>query len=208
MNDAQLDDLLTKGRPRTAADTHDDGLSAHLDRLVTQTHVDRAKSSLRLRPLFVLGGAVAAIALTAGAAAGAIYLQLPPFAELLPGEERILEAIPVEYLTAEGVAMSCDAYVDIANASPAAVDSVRVEIESRDWAGFGQSVYDSIDGAPAQDPSSVDPPADVTTAIAFAVADFVHATAPEIANMDDPITAARAGDPYVHTVSLLCGEQR
>jgi phenylpyruvate tautomerase PptA (4-oxalocrotonate tautomerase family) len=204
MDENGLDGLLAEAGKRHAANLADPDLSAEVLSLIRETQRGPASFTTRLRPLAVVGGAFVALVLTAGAAAGAIYLELPPFAEVESGEQRILTGIPVEYVTAEGVTMVCSAYVDIANASTEAVQVVRAEVESRDWSGFGQSIYDGIEDAPAQEANEVDPPQVVTLAISHAVADFVHTAAPEIANMDDPLSSARGGDPYVHTVSILC----
>lgn len=201
MKDDELDELLTTSRvavPDGAA------VTAAIIAMNQQARSPRMKTRPRRAVAFASAFGLAAVLLTGGTVASAYYLHLPPFAEVEPNDERILSPIPISYVTAEGIGMRCDSYVDIAFADAASIEKVRAAIESTNWARFGQRVYDAIPSPPAQDATITDPPSDVTTALAIAVSDFVHLTAPEIDRFENSIDAHRAGRPYVHTVSLVC----
>ncbi|MEW1963397.1 hypothetical protein AB0269_13150 [Microbacterium sp. NPDC077644] len=148
MNDSDLDDLLTAAIAPLPTATLREATS-----LVEATKPSRLRRGQRRRPRWVIPVVVVgSLALTGAASMTVAQLSGWPWVELPEGYLRS-HRIPVEYTTADGHSESCGAYVELRNADQADIAALNDEIDSRDWTGFGQQLYER--GTPVdEDPGS------------------------------------------------------
>jgi hypothetical protein len=83
------------------------------------------------------------VALTAAGTLTAAQLNRPPFQTLEPGVQRIEEPIPLDYVTAAGKDVQCQAFLEFRNLTDDQVEAARTYVADRNWSGFGQRSYDT-----------------------------------------------------------------
>ncbi len=154
MDDNELDELLA-----TRVQPLDPQVHAAVAELVKHA---RAQGATAVRPhrrrRFVVGWvALGAVVLTAGGTLTAAQLRVPPFQGLEPGVQRIQEPIPVDYVTAAGKDVRCQAFLEFRNLTEDQLDAAHTYVAQRDWSGFGQQAYNTAEKtAGSAAPDSVD----------------------------------------------------
>lgn len=139
MNDTGLDDLFARSiTPLPPATSREAVLLAEA---TTPARVLRGR--LPRARWFVPAVVAGSLVLTAGASITAIQLSQWPWVTMPEGNVRNTVPIPVDWITDDGHAESCRAWVELRNQAvgdPAAVDAA---IQKQDWDGFGQKLYNA-----------------------------------------------------------------
>ncbi|MFE6735238.1 hypothetical protein [Microbacterium sp. NPDC057650] len=142
MNDTELDDLLARAaQPLPIA--ADNLAAAVADDIARGTRARRRRRWLI--PVVIAG----AFALTAGASLTAIQLAEWQGVSMPEGHVRSTVPIPLEWVTEDGHAERCGAWIELSDAEPGDQAALDDAIRAHDWAGFGQRLYDT--GAPVAD---------------------------------------------------------
>lgn len=185
MNDNELDDLLERAaRPLPIVA---DNLA-----LVVADSIARGTRPRRRRrwliPAIVVGG----IALTAGASLTAVQLAEWQGVSMAAGDVRSTVPIPLEWVTDDGHAERCGAWIELQN--PRAGDRAVLDaaITEHDWRGFGQDLYDR--GTPQ--PDDPDGEARVGAGLEEQLRGFVSQELPEaewLSASDDGVAVAAYG---------------
>ncbi len=144
MDDAELDLLLTRARPQVPPAAEDE--ARRVARSITASAPQKTQRS-RWRRGWVLPLAVGAVLLTGAGTMLAQQLSLPPFQSLEPGLVRSIDGVPVSYRTEAGTLVSCLAFVEFRDLTPAQEDQVNRMVTETDWEGYGQGMYEGLSAA-------------------------------------------------------------
>ncbi|UJP10130.1 hypothetical protein L2X99_17575 [Microbacterium sp. KUDC0406] len=144
MNDTELDELLARAaRPLPIAA---DNLAASV-----ADDVARGARSRRRRRWLIPALIAGAFALTAGASLTAIQLAQWQGVSMPEGNVRSTVPIPLEWVTEDGHAERCGAWIELSDPGPGDRTALDDAIRAHDWSGFGQRLYDTGDPV-ADDP--------------------------------------------------------
>jgi len=148
MDDSELDALLTEAIVPLPA-----SMSRQAELLAEATGPAKGRRRVGPRPRwFIPVVLVGSLALTGAASITVVQLSGWPWVEL-PTDHLRSNRIPVDYTTDEGHTESCGAYIELQNADRDDIAALNAAIDSRDWTGFGQDLYER--GTPvAEDPDS------------------------------------------------------
>ena len=172
MNDMELDELLTCViTPLPEAATREARLMAGT------TMPARLRRGKLPRPRWIIPVlAGSALALTAGAGTATVMMANWGGVEMPLGNIRNTVPIPLEWTTESGHVENCLVWIELRN--PEATDRALLdaEIQSHDWTGLGQQLYDTAP-ATADDP---DGETRVGTALTPIIEDFADEVFPGI----------------------------
>ncbi len=185
MNDDELDRRLAGVRERTTLRTAADALHELGGLAAAVAHAESAGPAERRTPapppargMWALGLTAAAVTLTAGTTVTAFFLGVPPFQSVPSGTVRTAQSIPLDYETSNSVEIRCRMFLEFERAGSADVEAVDVAIRSRDWSGFGQSLYDAQADLPDAPTDSLNPQDPVVNAATDAVYVFAATVLP------------------------------
>jgi hypothetical protein len=137
MNDTDLDELLSAAIAPIPA-----SVAREATFLATSTKPARLRRGQTPRPRrfvpLIVAGAVAS---TGAASITIAQLSAWPWVTLPDNFERSTR-IPVDYTTDNGHVEACGAYIELRNADDGDLVALNAEIAARDWAGFGQALYE------------------------------------------------------------------
>ncbi|WP_168627835.1 MULTISPECIES: hypothetical protein [unclassified Cryobacterium] len=139
MNDDRLDELLSAAiKPMTPAALRETAMLVDAS-MPAQLREGRPVRSRWFVPMLVGGS----LALTAGA--GVAVVEMSHWAGVsMPLENaRNTTPIPVNWTTDDGHSETCRAWIELRNPGPGDRAALDEAIEARDWAGFGQHLYDA-----------------------------------------------------------------